>query len=209
MASTARKYLPGGKLSDAHELIQALALHENIGHSSSKKNLINLLLKNNLSTYSLSSIYYWVSPLIRHSAKARKWLKIDWKNLAKDDSKRSDKPLGNRSKGIWFRLYRKSLSWLERSSGLLLSMLPFGGRPLSPGFSKFSLGGFLSRHAECRGIIPTPFGKISITLRREGNSLCIDALGPKDCQPVLVPYPETSVSRALYNGKVASCDFSD
>jgi alpha-L-rhamnosidase len=194
-----------GKLSGAHELIQALALHEGVGSESSRRKVIHLLRTDVLPPCTLSGLYYLVSPVLWHSVEARAWLTA-------------------RLEKIWQAMIFTGANtlWETKAGGADFdfagslchgwSALPvfyhqaclLGVRPLSPGYDEFSLGGFLSRHAECRGAIPSPHGTIEVAVRREAESLQIEAHGPKNCRPILISYPGTCVSRALYNGQAVS-----
>lgn len=190
-----------GKLRGEHELIQALALHEGIGHVSSRKAVIKSLSKNALPRCTLSGLYYLVPPLLWHSEETRHWL-------------------GTRLEMIWQNMILGGATsfWETEAGGTDFdfagslchgwSALPvyyhqaclLGVRPLSPGYSEFSLGGFTTRHAWCQGMIPTPAGAISVNTQRKGTTLRIEATGPKKCRPILIPYPDTTAVEALYNG---------
>lgn len=196
---------PEGISSGGHELIQALALHEGIGQASTRKKVVKSLLAGTLPPCTLSGAYYLVQPVLWHSVEAREWL-------------------GARLEKVWQNMILRGATslWETTEGGVDFdfagslchgwSALPvyyhqaclLGVRPLSPGYAEFSLGGFLSRHSECRGVIPTPAGAISVTARRDKAALDIEASGPKNCRPVLIAYPGTFVSRAFYNGQAVS-----
>lgn len=193
---------PQGRLSGGHELIQALALHEGVGPAAARKRVITSLCTDCLSPSTLSSAFYLVSPVFRYSEKARTWLGTRLEKIWQDMILGGATSLWETTAGGRDFDFAGSLchGW---------SALPvyyhqaciLGVRPLSPGYAKFSLGGFPSRHAECQGVIPTPTGTISVTVRREGATLDINAVGPKNCRPVLLPCPGTLITRARYNGQ--------
>jgi hypothetical protein len=44
-------------------------------------------------------------------------------------------------------------------------------RPLEPGFVRFEVRPFLGDLEWARGVVPTPYGEIAVSLRREGERI--------------------------------------
>jgi len=75
-----------------------------------------------------------------------------------------------------------------------------GSRPLTPGFTRFTLAPYPDRLYHASGRIPTPAGPITVRWTREHDGLHLEAEGPATLTPVLQPYLEVPVASATYNG---------
>lgn len=191
-----------GRLSGSHELIQALALHEGVGGTNAVRQVMKSLMSGELAQCTLSGLYYLVSPAVRYSSKTREWLNARlevfgqrmvlagatslWETAAGGD----DFDFGGSLCHGW-----SALPVYYHQACVL------GIRPLAPGFTNFSIGGFSPRFSECRGVVPTPFGLITVSWKKTPSGLRVEAEGPLVCHPILMPYSGVGELVASYNGR--------
>ncbi len=74
-----------------------------------------------------------------------------------------------------------------------------GFRPLTPGFKKFLISPYCDGFHEAEGEVATPAGKIRVEWHKNGSGIVLNATGPKECKPVLVPSTGSEIVEAKYN----------
>jgi len=195
--------LPVGRSSNAHDLIQVLALHEGIVPRSKEKRLLAVVQDQRLPGMTLSSLLYLVRALMEKTPQSRRF-------VSRIISKYWEPMVLAGATSFWETQYGGADFDGAGSLCHGWSALPvyyyqahvLGVRPLEPGFARFMISPFADRFFTARGNIPTPFGPISIDWRRSDWGLIVTSRGPKELRPVLRPLPETPVSRATYNGRL-------
>jgi len=190
-----------GQLSGQHELIQALALHENIVPDSEKERTATALTSGQMARCSLSAIYYVLRAALAHSPASRAWVT-------------------ERLTGIWEKMIFNGATamWETENGGNDFDFagslchgwtaLPvwfhqaavLGVEPLTPGFERFSLSVYPASFSEAKGEIPTPHGPIQVSWQKTPAGLAIEVTGPIQCAPVLAELPEAPIATASYNG---------
>lgn len=191
-----------GRLSGSHELIQALALHEGIGSATSVRRVMQNLLRGGLAPCTLSGLYYLVSPMVWHSQDTREWLNGRLEDFGQRMILAGATSLWETAGGGADFDFGGSLchGWSALPVYYHQSCV-LGIRPLGPGFEHFAMGGFSPRFPECRGVIPTPSGPITVSWQKIPSGLKVEAVGPECCQPVLIPCPGGGELVASYNGQ--------
>lgn len=79
------------------------------------------------------------------------------------------------------------------------SVAQLGVRPLESGFRRFAISPCPGRLSETSGSVPTPAGPVTLTWRSAPGGLSVEASGPSELTPVLMPLPEAPVVSAAWN----------
>lgn len=189
-----------GKREGAHELVQALALGEGVAPKPARARALASLLSGSSVPCTLSAAFYLLRAALNATPAARAWMH-------------------GRLAGAWRRMAFSGATTMWETAaggddfnyaGSLChgwSALPvyyhqaalLGVYPLAPGFAKFAIAITPAGHARAEGVVPTPRGNIFLRWEKTPRGLRVEARGPRQCAPVLVRFPETSVHRVTYN----------
>lgn len=191
-----------GQLSGGHELIQALALYEDIVPLAQRDQVAESLMSGQLSRCSLSAIYYVLRAALDFSPASRVWvaerLSHIWEGMIfqgattmwETENGGNDFDFAGSLCHGWTALP----VWYHQAAVL-------GVRPLETGFLRFSLSVFPGDLRQAGGVIPTPHGAIWVSWEKTAEGLVIEASGPEGCEPVLLALEEAPVAVATYNGR--------
>jgi alpha-L-rhamnosidase len=191
-----------GRRRQAHDHIQALALHEQIVPARSRRMLLSQIYDQSMPSMTLSSLLYMVDALMPLGPAARQFV-------------------CNLLNGHWNRMSLTGATsfWETRHgaddfnyAGSLChgwSALPayyqqayvLGIRPTEPGFRSFIISPYPDRFHAVEGIVPTPTGPIHAKWKRTDGGLHVTCQGPSGLSPVVKPISEAPIHRATYNGR--------
>ncbi len=191
-----------GRLCGHHELVQALALHEDIVPEPYRAPLIGRIMEGNLRPSTLSASHYLMLPMLSHSAESRNWVMQRLGGSYEMMVLRGATSLWETAAGGADFDYAGSLchGWSAQPVYLHQASV-LGVTPIEPGFLRFSVQIYPSRHMLAEGVIPTPFGSIAVQWQKERTGLSIQISAPPECQPVFAPYPEAPYVEVVLNGK--------
>jgi len=192
----------GGRLSGAHELVQALALHEGIVPKRCQESLVRRIMEGNLRPSTLSASYYLVHPMLSFTQESREWVMQRLGGSYESMVLAGATTLWETAAGGADFDYAGSLchGWSALPVYLYQASI-LGVRALEPGFRRFSVQIFPSRYGAAEGAIPTPFGEISVQWQKERKGLSLRISAPPECRPLLAPYPEAPYLEVILNGK--------
>lgn len=195
-------YLLDGEQQHYSELVQALALKAGIVPAAKFAVLLAHFTKGDLTPMTLSSRLYQLIAMMPHSSASRsivadiihsEWSEMVfagatsfWETLLGGDDFDDAGSLCHGWSALPVYYYQ---AWI------------LGVRPLEPGFKRFVINPYADSFTHASGIIPTPYGQISVRWERTPGGLIVDAAGPKELTPELISHPECKVLKASYNKK--------
>ncbi len=191
-----------GQLSGNHELIQALALHEGIVPQPDHDLLITRIMQGGLQLSTLSASFYLLIPMLSRSEESRDWVTRRLSGSYEAMILAGATTLWETAAGGYDFDYAGSLchGWSAQPVYLHQAVV-LGVAPLEPGFRRFSVKIHPSRHRLAEGIIPTPYGEISVRWQKERKGLVLEVSCPPECRAVLAAYPEAPYAEVILNGK--------
>ncbi|MDD3925082.1 MAG: family 78 glycoside hydrolase catalytic domain [bacterium] len=196
-------YLIDGKRHHFSELVQCMAMHTSILSASRITEVSNRLLddREELVPVTLSSMIYKVFAFRNLGEAARSV-------IAREVAEIWGKMLDAGATTFWETV--DGAAAFDGAGSLChgWSALPvyyyqswvLGIRPLRPGYGSFAVAPLPGGLSSASGTIPTPSGDIRIEWRQEEDGLIVEASGPAELHPCLMPLPEAPVKEARYNG---------
>lgn len=190
-----------GKHSGFHQLVQCLALHENILTDQRKRITLRKISSPNFHKMTLSSMLYLVRTLMDGNEESRRMVS----SLIREDW---GKMVLSGASTCWETI--KGETDFDGSGSLChgWSALPvyyyhayvLGIRPLTPGFKTFSVAPYCDHFHYAKGEVMTPHGPISSEWTRKDGGIELTVSCAAECHPVLSAYSECQIARAVCNG---------
>ena len=152
---------------------------------------------------SYSSIYYFYRALLQGGEEARDYLSHrlmrDFGAMAASDSTTMWET--NRGEADFDNAGSLCHGWSALPLYYFFA-IKLGVRPLEPGFRVFEIAPAAFTGDSAHGEIPTPLGKIQISLRRTADGVVIDAAGPSVLKPVFKPWNPEDFSVCYWNSEL-------
>lgn len=185
-----------------HEVVQALALYNRCVPEEHQKRLITGLMNGTHVPISYSSIYYFYRALLSGGAEARAYLAqrlmLDFGAMAASDSTTMWET--NQGDADFDNAGSLCHGWSALPLYYFFA-IKLGIRPLEPGFRIFEIAPAAFSGDSAHGEIPTPLGKIQITIRRTADGVVIDAAGPSVLKPRFSPWSPDDFSACYWNSE--------
>jgi hypothetical protein len=185
-----------------HEIVQVLALYNNIAPESIHEKLLAGLYNGEFIAHPVSSLPYLVRTLMEYGAEARK-------HVSRTLSKTFSPMALTGTTTLWEDLggetdFNGAGSLCHAWSSLpvyLQNAHILGIRPIEPGFKKFVVSPFPAGLSRASGTIPTPQGFIKIAWTRDEDGLNVNLEVPANLTPVMAPLAEAPFKSVTCNGK--------
>jgi len=183
-----------GNTHGEHELVQALALHQNIPGSRQTSCLVKTLQKEVLPACTLSALPYLIEALMPLTPETRRLAASRiarlWQTMALQGAT-----------SFWETI--EGAADFDHAGSLChgWSALPvyfhhaciLGVTPLEPGFRRFRFAPWAGRLYQAEGTVPTPQGSIHVRWEKTPEGLRVELKHPDRCIPVILPFSECPI----------------
>ncbi len=195
-------YLLDGTQTHFSDLVQVLALHQEILPGSVIPRVLEGIYSDAFSPMTLSSRLYEILALMASCPSARSFadtrIHTDWGDM-----------LFQGATSFWetarggddFDLAGSLCHGWSALPVLYLGAYALGIFPLEPGFGKFAIRPFPGNLYSAKGTVPTPAGPIHMEWIRNDDGLIVKVDGPESLSPHVESLPEAPIAKLLWNGK--------
>ena len=192
-------FIHDGSHSGFHQLVQCLALSENVLDKEQERIIAQKISGTDFHGMTLSSMLYMVRTLMDRDEESRKMVSSiihdNWGKMV----------LAGAST-CWETIEGEAAFGGAGSLCHGWSALPvyyyhayvLGIRPLSPGFKTFSVTPYCESFNHAKGEVMTPYGKIMVEWSRKNNGVELSLKHPSECKPAFSSYPECKIVNAQF-----------
>ena len=187
---------PPGSNPLVYEHIQCLMLAHNLVPKEKKNALLKLFFTKQMRTIELSALRWLIDAMMKNGSEARRFLMTELRSIFEPivyagATSLWETRLGSDDFGGAGSLCHGWSSVMPYFCGRYL----LGIEPLDEGFKRFLVKPYCVDLTHVSGEVPTPFGVIRVSWRKDGNSLNIRVEHPEGTIPVSGEYEEYPVAR--------------